>query len=119
MGEQYILDILGSIISERSVRKYVHVAVENMSRLVIPKVVDSISSKSLLDFLEQEIILKYGCFNSLVLDKHPVHPALRENSEKYRFELMFNPSYSHSAIGLCENAQKPFNKSLNFIFKMM
>lgn len=70
-----------------------------------------------MDFPEQEIILRYGCFNSLVLDKHPVYSsiaALREMTEKYRFELKFNPRYSHSATGLSEIVQKTVQQIIKF-----
>lgn len=45
LGVQYIFDILGPIVSQGNVYKYVHIAVQNMSRLVIVKVVDSMTEK--------------------------------------------------------------------------
>lgn len=87
-----------------------------MSHLLIAKIVDLITAKAVTDLREQEVILKYGCYNSLVFNDHPIDSsiALREMTEKYRFKLKFNPSNSHSSTGLSEITQKTVQQIFKF-----
>jgi hypothetical protein len=113
IAESFVLDTMGPI-TINGVTRWLHVAVESATRYLIVKIVDKMNADTICQFIEQELILRFGPCKYIHLDNHPVHNSkqLLELSKKYNFELKKSPSFYHNSSGLAEIYQRIIQQSL-------
>jgi hypothetical protein len=115
IAESFMIDTLGPF-PLNGTTKWVHVAVEMTTRYLIAEIVDKLNADSICNFIEKQIILKFGVCKVIYLDAHPVHNSkqLLDLSTTYDFELRKSPAYCHNTTGIIEVYQRTIQQMIKF-----
>jgi hypothetical protein len=100
--ESINIDICGPIQRSKSGNRYIVVAVDRMTRYMIAKAIPDMKAKTIINFIQENIVLKYNTPSSIITDRAQIF--FSEAFKKYMTGLGINhkptSAYNPSSDGL-------------------
>ena len=94
--------------------RFLVVARCDLSGWVQAKPLRTLSSRTVADFLWEDVICRHGCFGKLVIDGHSENKeALAELTRRYGIKRVVVSTYHPQANGLIERGPKPIVDALS------
>lgn len=94
-------------------------ATEYDTLYVAAKIVDTMSDETVTKIIEDDLILGFGSFKQIIMDRHPLHGSkaftiLQRNTI---FKSSSCPAYIHADIVLIEVTHKTIKQNLKLLYK--
>ena len=98
------LDVSGPYNTTIHGFKFIISAVDTTTKFLVAKALKDQTAESIVSFLYNDIVLKYGAPVTIRLDKYPAHTShlFKEMCTLLKIKLRYCPSFVHSSIGLIE-----------------